>query len=66
MWARLLEIPAYGICAGVLVFATPGAYAAGGTTVDLVVLCGLGPLGLLMRAAQVPVARRRRRALSAG
>jgi putative tricarboxylic transport membrane protein len=56
MWARLLTIPAYAIYAGVLVFATLGAYAAGGTTVDLVVLCGLGLLGLLMRAAEVPVA----------
>jgi putative tricarboxylic transport membrane protein len=56
IWARLLEIPAYGIYAGVLVFATLGAYAAGGTTVDLLVLCGLGLLGLLMRTAGVPVA----------
>jgi putative tricarboxylic transport membrane protein len=56
LWARLLTIPAYGIYAGVLVFATLGAYAAGGTTVDLVVLCVLGLLGLLMRLAGVPVA----------
>ena len=56
MWARLLTIPAYGIYAGVLVFATLGAYAAGGTTADLVVLCVLGLLGLLMRLAGIPVA----------
>ena len=56
MWARLLAIPAYGIYAGVLVFATLGAYAAGGTTADLLVLCALGLLGLLMRAAAIPVA----------
>ncbi|NMH78344.1 tripartite tricarboxylate transporter permease [Pseudonocardia xinjiangensis] len=56
VWARLLQIPAYGIYAGVLVFATLGAFAAGGTTVDLLVLCGLGLLGLLMRQAGVPVA----------
>jgi putative tricarboxylic transport membrane protein len=56
VWARLLTIPAYGIYAGVLVFATLGAFAAGGTTVDLLVLCGLGLLGLLMRTAGVPVA----------
>jgi putative tricarboxylic transport membrane protein len=56
VWARLLQIPAYGIYAGVLVFATLGAFAAGGTTVDLVVLCGLGLLGLLMREAGIPVA----------
>ncbi|GAB2795775.1 tripartite tricarboxylate transporter permease [Amycolatopsis magusensis] len=56
LWARLLTIPAYGIYAGVLVFATLGAYAAGGTTTDLLILCGLGLLGLLMREAGIPVA----------
>jgi putative tricarboxylic transport membrane protein len=56
VWAKLLQIPAYGIYAGVLVFATLGAFAAGGTTTDLVVLCGLGLLGLLMREAGIPVA----------
>lgn len=58
LWARLLTIPAYGIYAGVLVFATLGCYAAGGTTADLLLLCGLGLLGLLMRQAEVPVAGR--------
>jgi putative tricarboxylic transport membrane protein len=56
VWARLLTIPPYWIYAGVLVFATLGTYAAGGTTADLLVLCGLGLLGLLMRQAEVPVA----------
>ena len=42
VWARLLTIPAYGIYAGVLVFATLGTFATGGTTVDLLILCGLG------------------------
>ena len=56
IWARMLTIPAYGIYAGVLVFATLGAYAAGGTTVDLLILCALGLLGLLMRLAEIPVA----------
>ena len=56
LWAKLLTIPAYGIYAGVLVFATLGTYAAGGTTVDLLVLCGLGLVGLLMRQADIPVA----------
>jgi putative tricarboxylic transport membrane protein len=56
VWAKLLTIPAYGIYAGVLVFATLGAFAAGGTTVDLIILCGLGLLGLLMRQAGIPVA----------
>lgn len=55
-WARLLTIPAYGIYAGVLVFATLGTFAAGGTAVDLLILCGLGLLGLLMRQGGIPVA----------
>jgi putative tricarboxylic transport membrane protein len=55
-WAALLRIPAYAIYAGVLVFATLGTYASGGTTVDLLILCGLGLLGLLMRAGGIPVA----------
>ena len=56
MWARLLTIPAYYIYAGVLVFATLGAYAAGGTLVDLIVLYLIGLLGLVMRVADFPVA----------
>jgi putative tricarboxylic transport membrane protein len=56
VWAKLLQIPAYGIYAGVLVFATLGTYAAGGTTADLLILCGLGLLGLLMREGGIPVA----------
>jgi putative tricarboxylic transport membrane protein len=56
VWARLLTIPAYGIYAGVLVFAMLGTFAAGGTTIDLFILIGLGLLGLLMREADIPVA----------
>jgi putative tricarboxylic transport membrane protein len=56
IWAKLLTIPAYGIYAGVLVFATLGTLASGGTTADLVILCVLGLLGLLMRQAGIPVA----------
>jgi putative tricarboxylic transport membrane protein len=56
VWARLLMIPAHGIYAGVLVFATLGTFAAGGTTADLLILCGLGLLGLLMREGGIPVA----------
>ncbi|XVV09740.1 tripartite tricarboxylate transporter permease [Actinoplanes sp. CA-131856] len=55
-WARLLTIPAYGIYAGVLVFACLGTFATGGTVADLLVLTVLGLLGLLMRQAGVPVA----------
>ena len=56
IWARMLTIPAYGIYAGVLVFATLGTFAAGGTITDLLLLYVLGLLGLLMRLADVPVA----------
>jgi putative tricarboxylic transport membrane protein len=56
IWARMLTIPAYGIYAGVLVFATLGTFAAGGTITDLLLLYLLGLLGLLMRLADVPVA----------
>jgi putative tricarboxylic transport membrane protein len=55
-WVRLLTIPAYGIYAGVLVFACLGAFAAGGTVADLMILTVLGLIGLLMRQADVPVA----------
>jgi hypothetical protein len=55
--ARLLTIPAYGIYAGVLVFDTLGAFAAGGTAVDLLIRAGLGLLGLLMRQGGIPGAR---------
>jgi putative tricarboxylic transport membrane protein len=56
VWARLLTIPAYGIYAGVLVFATLGTFATGGTTFDLLILCGLGLLGLLTMQGGIPVA----------
>ncbi|MDI2032491.1 tripartite tricarboxylate transporter permease [Saccharopolyspora sp. TS4A08] len=56
VWARMLTIPPHTIYAGVLVFAALGAFAAGGTTADLLVLCGLGLLGLLMREAGIPPA----------
>ncbi len=56
VWARLLTIPAYGIYAGVLVFATLGTFATGGTTFDLLILCALGLLGLLMMQGGIPVA----------
>ncbi|MBV2362968.1 tripartite tricarboxylate transporter permease [Streptomonospora nanhaiensis] len=56
MWARLLTIPAYAIYAAVLVFATLGTFASGGTTADLLILYALGLLALLMHAADVPIA----------
>ncbi|HEY0002814.1 MAG TPA: tripartite tricarboxylate transporter permease [Actinoplanes sp.] len=56
VWTRLLTIPAHSIYAGVLVFACLGAFAAGGTIADLLILTGLGLVGLLMRQADVPAA----------
>jgi putative tricarboxylic transport membrane protein len=56
IWARALTIPAWGIYAGVLVFAVFGAYAAGGNPSDILLLAGIGVIGLFMRLADVPVA----------
>ncbi|MFD6445000.1 tripartite tricarboxylate transporter permease [Promicromonospora sp. NPDC060204] len=56
VWAKMLQIPAYGIYAGILVFATLGALASGGGLADLMVLYVIGALGVLMAMADVPVA----------
>jgi putative tricarboxylic transport membrane protein len=56
LWARLLQIPAYGIYAGIMVFATLGTFASGGGLADLLVLYVIGLLGVLMTMADVPVA----------
>ncbi|MER7556121.1 tripartite tricarboxylate transporter permease [Nocardioides sp. NPDC126508] len=56
VWARLLQIPAYGIYAGILVFATLGTLASGGGFPDLALLYVIGLLGVLMAMADVPVA----------
>jgi putative tricarboxylic transport membrane protein len=56
VWARMLQIPAYGIYAGILVFATLGTFARGGGLADLLVLYVIGLLGVLMALARVPVA----------
>jgi putative tricarboxylic transport membrane protein len=56
VWARMLQIPAYGIYAGILVFATLGTFASGGGLADLLVLYVIGLLGVLMALARVPVA----------
>jgi len=55
MWARLLYIPRPYLYAGILFFASVGAYAVNGSTVDLVVLYVLGLLGLAMRRFGLPV-----------
>ncbi len=56
VWAKLLQIPAYGIYAAIMVFATLGTFATGGSFSDLLVLYVIGMLGVLMALAKVPVA----------
>ena len=56
VWAKLLQIPAYGIYAAIMVFATLGTFATGGSFSDLIVLYVIGMLGVLMALAKVPVA----------
>ena len=53
---KLLEIPRPLLYAGILVFATLGAYAAHGSTVELLVLTRSASLGFLMRRFDFPVA----------
>lgn len=54
-WARLLRLPRPYLYAGILCFASLGAYAVNGSAVDLVILLALGGLGLLMRRYGLPM-----------
>jgi len=55
LWAKLLLIPRPYLYAGILFFASVGAYAVSGTVVDLVVLLVIGVIGFLMRRFGLPV-----------
>ena len=55
LWARLLRIPRPYLYAGILFFASMGAYAVNGSPFDLVLLLGLGLLGFVMRRYGLPV-----------
>jgi putative tricarboxylic transport membrane protein len=55
VWAKLLQIPRPYLYAGILFFASVGAYAVNASTVDLLVLLVLGLLGLIMRRYGLPV-----------
>jgi putative tricarboxylic transport membrane protein len=55
IWAKLLHTPRPYLYAGILFFASIGAYAANGTIVDLVVLLVVGLLGFMMRRYGFPV-----------
>ncbi|WP_104043285.1 tripartite tricarboxylate transporter permease [Arthrobacter sp. ZGTC412] len=55
MWAKLLQIPRPYLYAGILFFATLGAYSVNLQAFDLVLLLTLGALGFMMRRFGLPV-----------
>jgi putative tricarboxylic transport membrane protein len=55
VWARLLRIPRPYLYAGILFFASIGAYAANNSTFDLWLLLVIGLLGFVMRRFGLPV-----------
>ncbi|WP_111766833.1 tripartite tricarboxylate transporter permease [Nakamurella deserti] len=55
LWARLLRIPRPYLYAGILFFATLGAFAVNLQWFDLAILLVLGLLGLMMRRFGLPV-----------
>ena len=54
-WAKLLRIPRPYLYAGILFFASMGAYAVNGSPFDLVLLLALGLVGFGMRRFAIPV-----------
>lgn len=56
VWAKLLLIPRPYLYAGITMFCALGIYAASGSTFDLLMLLGVGLVGFLMRAVDVPLA----------
>jgi len=55
LWAKLLQIPRPYLYAGILFFASLGAYAVNLQAFDLVILLVLGALGFAMRRFGLPV-----------
>ena len=55
VWARLLRIPRPYLYAGILFFASIGAYAANNSTFDLWLLLIIGVLGFFMRRYGLPI-----------
>jgi putative tricarboxylic transport membrane protein len=55
IWARLLRVPRSYLYAGILFFASLGAYAVNASPFDLYLLLLLGALGFLMRRYGLPV-----------
>src|ERR671919_2193500 len=56
IWVKVLEIPRELLYAGILVFATLGAYSLHQSWVDLLTLLALGVLGWVMRRFGFPIA----------
>ena len=55
LWARLLRIPRPYLYAGILFFASLGAYAANASSFDLFLLLVIGALGFMMRRYGLPL-----------
>jgi len=55
MWAKILQLPRPYLYAGILFFATLGAYSVNLQAFDLVILLALGALGFMMRRFGLPV-----------
>ena len=55
LWAKLLQIPRPYLYAGIVFFASLGAYAVNASTVDLMLLAVFGALGFMMRRYGIPV-----------
>ncbi|MBX3588022.1 MAG: tripartite tricarboxylate transporter permease [Ramlibacter sp.] len=56
LWVKLLKIPKPQLYAGILIFATVGAYGMRQSAFDLYLLYGIGLLGVLMRRFDFPTA----------
>jgi len=55
LWAKLLRIPRPYLYAGILFFASLGAYASNANTFDLFLLLIIGALGFMMRRYGIPL-----------
>jgi putative tricarboxylic transport membrane protein len=55
MWAKLLRIPRPYLYAGILFFASMGAYAVNGSSFDLILLLVFGLIGFGMRRFGLPI-----------
>ncbi len=56
LWVKLLKIPKPQLYAGILIFATVGAYGMRQSTFDLFLLYAIGAIGVLMRRFDFPTA----------